>query len=508
MRLGVARRVEGGVLAEVLVGHRGAQLLGDARTLVLQPLELLLERLDALEGHVEGLAAEFLYGTAPAARTARELPEVRHEVLGREGESRGVREESADRLRVIGVVLQRLGMGGRVLLHLLAGDLAYGALLAAELLDEAIEGRTLGTRLLGLEAVQIVGARVSSSHQPRHEAASTPARRAAPRAVRVMGGPAAAPAAGRSRSPPCRLTPPESGVALPSVGEGTRTIPTMSGLHSAPEATSADRTPDDPAAGDDESRAAAWLASESERLGLALDRRTHNQLASYRTLIAAGAARAGLTSVRDPLGIARRHLGESLALLAALREAKLLSAGRAARVVDIGSGAGIPGIAMRIADPQIRLTLVESHGRRCTFLRETCAALGMEDVQVVCARAEDAGHDADLRGSFDLAVARAVAPLAVLLEYALPLLAPGALLAAPKGSRAEEELAAAGPAIRALEGEALTPLALPLPPDAPPQRVLLVRRVGELPAELPRRPGSPSRRPLGMPGRRRRAAPD
>ena len=155
---------------------------------------------------------------------------------------------------------------------------------------------------------------------------------------------------------------------------------------------------------------------------------------------------------------------------------------------------------MRIADPQIRLTLVESHGRRCTFLRETCAALGMEDVRIVCARAEDAGHDADLRGSFDLAVARAVAPLAVLLEYALPLLAPGALLAAPKGSRAEEELEAARPAIRALEGEALTPLALPLPPDAPPQRVLLVRRVGELPGRTP----APAGRPLASPPRHAR----
>ena len=258
---------------------------------------------------------------------------------------------------------------------------------------------------------------------------------------------------------------------------------------------------------DDAARAASWLAAETARLGIGADHRTRSDLASYGALIAAGAARAGLTSVRDPLGIARRHLGESLALLAALRGAELLPAGRPARVVDIGSGAGLPGIPMRIAEPALRLALIESNGRRCAFLSECRSSLGLEDVEVVCARAETAGHDPGLRGRFDVAVARAVAPLAVLVEYALPLLAPGALLAAPKGSRAVEELRAARAAIRRLGGEALDPLKLPLPPRAPPQLVLLVRRVGDPPSELPRRPGIPSRRPLGVPARRRPDAP-
>ena len=279
-------------------------------------------------------------------------------------------------------------------------------------------------------------------------------------------------------------------------------MPSMGGPDAGPAPPGADRAA---ATGQDDgaARAASWLAAETARLGVGADRRTRGQLASYGALIAAGAARAGLTSVRDPLGIARRHLGESLALLATLRGAELLPAGRAARVVDIGSGAGLPGIPMRIAEPALRLALVESNGRRCAFLRECCSSLGIEGVEVVCARAEEAGHDPGLRGSFDVAVARAVAPLAVLVEYALPLLAPGALLAAPKGSRAREELGDARPAIRMLGGEALDPLPLPLPPRSPPQLVLLVRRVGDAPAELPRRPGTPSRRPLGVRARPR-----
>ncbi len=253
-------------------------------------------------------------------------------------------------------------------------------------------------------------------------------------------------------------------------------------------------------------RAAAWLASEIGRLRIAADPPMHQQLISFGALIATGAARAGLTSVRDPLGIARRHVGESLALLAALRRAQVLEVGRPARVVDVGSGAGLPGIPMRLAEPALRTVLVESNRRRCAFLTESCVSLGLDDVQVVCARAEEAGHDPDLRERFDVAVARAVAPLAVLVEYALPLLAPGALLAAPKGSRAGQELADADRAIRALGGEALAPLPLPLPAGTPPQLVLLVRRVGDLPAELPRRPGIPARRPLGTATRRRRGA--
>ena len=272
--------------------------------------------------------------------------------------------------------------------------------------------------------------------------------------------------------------------------------------------TRPDGDPRDPApsAIDEQQRAAAWLAAEAERLGVALDAVARERLARYGERIAAGAARTGLTSVRDPLGIARRHLGESLALLAALRESGRLAPELArpeiahaepTRVVDIGSGAGLPGLAMRIAEPALRLTLLEASARRCAFLRETAAALGLEEVRVVQARAEQAGHDPELRERFDLAVARAVAPLPVLVEYALPLLAPGGLLAAPKGSRGAAELEAARPAITELGGEALAPLSLPLPPGAPTQRVLLVRRAGELPAHLPRRPGVPARRPLG-----------
>lgn len=238
------------------------------------------------------------------------------------------------------------------------------------------------------------------------------------------------------------------------------------------------------------------LAAEAARLGVALDATALDRFATYQALVIEWNDRAGLTTVADPEGMQRRHFAESLALLAALRAAEVVPPGAATSVVDLGTGGGFPGLPMCIADPALRLTLVESVGKKCAFLQAAVDALGLDGVEVVQARAEDAGREPRLRERFDVAVARALAAMPVLVEYAVPLLRPGGTLAAPKGSRALEELEAARGALRALRAEALEPLTLALPPDVPPQLVLLVRRVGALDARFPRRAGLPSRQPL------------
>lgn len=232
------------------------------------------------------------------------------------------------------------------------------------------------------------------------------------------------------------------------------------------------------------------------RLGLRLDEAAYDAFARYLSLLEAWRDRAGLTSLTDPAAVQRRHFGESLALLVALRSAAVLSAGEPARIVDVGAGAGFPGVPMRIVEPALRLTLIESHGRRARFLKTVVGELGLDGVEVVTARAEEAGRDPAYRGSFDVAVARAVAPLPVLVEYLLPLLRPGGVMAAPKGSGAERELSEAAAAIDALGGCAEEPVPLLLPEGATPQRVIVVRRCGEVPERFPRRPGIPAKRPI------------
>ena len=238
------------------------------------------------------------------------------------------------------------------------------------------------------------------------------------------------------------------------------------------------------------------LREEAERLRLALPEAAIRRFEAYLALVEEWNDRAGLTAITDAEGAQRRLFGESLALLVALRQAALLSPGGEARVADLGSGGGFPGVPMVIADPRLTLVLIESQQRRCAFLRAVVATLGLARVSLVHARAEEAGRMPALRGTFDIVVARALAAMPVLVEYALPLLRDGGVLAAPKGSRGDEELAEASHAIHLLGGEALPAVPLPLPDGVPPQRVYLIRRTGRLDDRYPRRPGIPAKRPL------------
>ena len=246
----------------------------------------------------------------------------------------------------------------------------------------------------------------------------------------------------------------------------------------------------------DASELLSALTDETTRLGLTLDDAQRDTFARYHALLLDWNDRSGLTSITAPEAIARRLFGESLSLLAALRAAGLLPDGQPTRIADIGPGGGFPGLPMCIAQPALQLVLIESQRRRCQFLETAVSELALDAVEVVNARAEDAGRDPALRETFDLVVVRAVAPLAVLVEYALPLLRVGGILATPKGSRADHERTEARAAITALGGIELDPLPLSLPPDVPPQQVILVRRDGPLDDRYPRRAGIPSKRPI------------
>ncbi len=215
-------------------------------------------------------------------------------------------------------------------------------------------------------------------------------------------------------------------------------------------------------------------------------------LTSYRDLLAEATQTLNLTSLREPEAIERRHIGESLAVVRALTAAGVLPPG--AHVIDVGSGGGLPGIPLAIARPDVRVTLLEATGKKAAFLEQTVAALGLTNVRVLAARAEDAAHLPSEREAYDLAVARAVAALASLAELTLPFVRIGGALAAVKGSHAAQEATAATTAIRACGGGDLRVLALD---GADPNlRIVLVPKVSATPPHLPRRPGVPVKRPL------------
>lgn len=181
------------------------------------------------------------------------------------------------------------------------------------------------------------------------------------------------------------------------------------------------------------------------------------------------------------------HVADSLVAL------ELPEVQGARRIADLGAGAGFPGLALAAALPEARVALVESAGRKCEFLARAVAAAGLENVEVVHARAEEWG---DGVGACDLVTARALASLPVLAEYAAPLLREGGALVAWKGRRDPEE-EAAGAAAAALLGLELAEVRSVQPfPAARDRHLHVFRKTGPTPDRFPRRPGMATKRPL------------
>jgi 16S rRNA (guanine527-N7)-methyltransferase len=188
----------------------------------------------------------------------------------------------------------------------------------------------------------------------------------------------------------------------------------------------------------------------------------------------------GLTS-RPPAEL----IDDSLVLLEHL--------GGAHRLVDVGSGGGLPGLPLKIARPDLSLTLVEADQDKAAFLVRACAVLGLHDVEVVAKRAEEVGQDPLYREAFDVAVARALAPMPVLAELCLPLVRVGGRLLAQK--TAAEDVSDAGHAIEAMGGVLHAVVAAPSAVRGA-GTIVIVDKVRSTPAAYPRRPGVPERKPL------------
>lgn len=163
-------------------------------------------------------------------------------------------------------------------------------------------------------------------------------------------------------------------------------------------------------------------------------------------------------------------------------------------VVDVGSGAGFPGLVLAMAFPRCRMTLVEADHKKSDFLARMVTELTLSHVTVVCERVEVLGRDPSYRERFDVALARAVAELRVLVEYALPLVKLGGCLLAWKGRNYVNEEMAARVALQETGGEVERIYGYEL--ARLPRYLMLIRKVRPTPARYPRRPGIPAKRPL------------
>lgn len=234
-----------------------------------------------------------------------------------------------------------------------------------------------------------------------------------------------------------------------------------------------------------------FVNDDLQRLGMEVEPVTLEKLAEYLAALLKANERFNLTAIREPEAAWRRHIIDSLTILACMEELP-----ENARVIDIGSGGGLPGMPLAIARPDLKIFLLESTGKKALFLQECAAELGLSNVTVIHARAEHTGQDMNHRQQYDVAICRAIGQMAELLEYAMPLLKVGGKLLAMKGPKAEQELEVAGDALTILGAGSVQVI------EAYPEGfefntvIVEVTKDQPTPDEYPRLPGIPHQSPL------------
>ena len=211
----------------------------------------------------------------------------------------------------------------------------------------------------------------------------------------------------------------------------------------------------------------------------------------YERLVAVN-EHMNLTAITERDEVYLKHFYDSLTLAWAYPELQT----EELNMIDVGAGAGFPSLPLKIAFPQLQITIIDALNKRINFLRDLVKELGLEGVTVEHARAEEFGNKtAPVREQYDVATARALARLNVLGELTLPFVKVGGVLLAMKGSAADEELAEAKKAITTLGAEIGDQIDVSLP-NGDPRSVIVIKKVKNTPKKYPRKPGDPVRKPL------------
>jgi len=240
--------------------------------------------------------------------------------------------------------------------------------------------------------------------------------------------------------------------------------------------------------GDISETAAVIVARGAEEMGIELPDGAPAMFAAYYDLLEKRGHSVNLTAIEGAKDVAELHFLDSLALLN--------SAGfKNASVIDIGSGAGFPGVPLKIAEPTIKLALLDATAKRIAFLSELCGLLGIE-AELIIARAEEAANDPLRRARFDIAVSRAVARLNVLCELCLPFVRAGGLFIAMKTIGSADELDEADGAIKALGGQYSRSCDYHIPGTDVMRSAVVIEKISDTPDAYPRRFSKIQKAPL------------
>ena len=234
------------------------------------------------------------------------------------------------------------------------------------------------------------------------------------------------------------------------------------------------------------------LLSGAQRLGLDLSNDQLLQFQRYFQDLVDWNGRTNLTAITDHREVQTKHFLDSLTVSLGISKDVTTNG----TLIDVGSGAGFPGLPLKILWPSLRVTLVESVGKKAAFLRHVTDALGLKGVEVCNERSETLGHDDRMRETFDVVVSRAVADLSVLAELTLPFCKLGGRVVVQKKSGIEDELSRAERAISLLGGALESVEVVDLEEIGEPRWLVVLTKDAVSPSRYPRRPGIPAKRPL------------
>jgi 16S rRNA (guanine527-N7)-methyltransferase len=232
------------------------------------------------------------------------------------------------------------------------------------------------------------------------------------------------------------------------------------------------------------------LEKGTKELGISLDDMQIEKFLIYYELLVEWNSFMNLTAITGFNDVCTKHFIDSISLC------KCIDCNGELELIDIGTGAGFPGIPLKIVFPNLKITLLDSLGKRVKFLNEVIKKLGLSDITAVHGRAEDFARPDQLREKFDVCVSRAVANLSTLSEYCLPYVKSGGYFVAYKSEKINEEVKSADKAINILGGVIDEQVELTLPGSDLYRNLVRVKKIKSTPNKYPRKSGIPSKEPL------------
>lgn len=235
------------------------------------------------------------------------------------------------------------------------------------------------------------------------------------------------------------------------------------------------------------------MTDGAKSLGITLSEKQLGQFYQYYELLIEWNKVMNLTAITELDEVISKHFIDSLSLIRAVKDLS----GLHSSVIDVGTGAGFPGIPLKIAFPELKMTLLDSLNKRIKFLNEVIEKLGLDKIETIHGRAEDYGRDVKYREQFDFCVSRAVANAATLSEYCLPFVRVGGCFVPYKSGRIDEELETGRKAIRALGGDIEEIIRFELAEAEADRALVVIKKVEKTGKRYPRKAGVPSKEPIG-----------